>query len=106
MDFNELGTFYLVCEATSICGGIVATSQEIEIEGWLDGSYKYGETITVNKTRTKYDFDFDNIDTLYIVPDEIFAMDDMTVTPEPVSTVLFLVGGLPFAASLYRKRKE
>ena len=28
------------------------------------------------------------------------------VTPEPVSTVLFLIGGLPIAVSLYRKRKR
>ena len=33
------------------------------------------------------------------------TFDNISVTPEPVSTVLFLVGGLPIVASLYRKRK-
>ena len=30
----------------------------------------------------------------------------LTVTPEPVSTILFLFGGAPLAAAIYRKRKK
>jgi len=32
--------------------------------------------------------------------------DGITVTPEPISTALFLVGGAPIAVSLYRKKKR
>jgi len=35
-----------------------------------------------------------------------FTFDLVTVTPEPVSTVLFLIGGAPMAVSLFRKRKN
>ncbi len=36
----------------------------------------------------------------------IDAIHGVTVTPEPISTILFLIGGAPIAASLYRKRKK
>ena len=37
---------------------------------------------------------------------DIYSLNSVTVTPEPISTVLFLLGGAPMAAALYRKRKK
>jgi len=31
---------------------------------------------------------------------------NIALVPEPISTVLFLVGGIPMAVSLYRKRNQ
>jgi hypothetical protein len=36
----------------------------------------------------------------------IAVRDGLTVTPEPVSTVLFLLGGAPIAVNLYRKKNR
>ena len=35
-----------------------------------------------------------------------FATANFTVTPEPLAMTLFFIGGVPIAASLYRKRKK
>jgi len=35
-----------------------------------------------------------------------FVGVNLTITPEPLSTVLFLIGGVPIAANIYRKRKK
>jgi len=35
-----------------------------------------------------------------------FVGVNLTITPEPISTILFLIGGVPIAVNLYRKRKK
>ncbi len=37
---------------------------------------------------------------------DVYSLNSVTVTPEPLSTVLFLLGGAPMAAALYRKRRK
>lgn len=82
---------------------------QLSIEGYLNGGNYQKITKFISQTRTWYDFNINNVDELYIYHDSggnnRFTMDNMTVTPEPVSMVLFLVGGMPIAAHLLRKRK-
>jgi hypothetical protein len=37
---------------------------------------------------------------------EVYSLNSVTVSPEPLGTTLFLLGGIPIAVSLYRKRNR
>jgi len=37
---------------------------------------------------------------------DVYSLNSVTITPEPLAMTLFFIGGAPIAASLYRKRKK
>ena len=80
--------------------------QDITIEGYLSTGGWDSREIRINQTRTRYDIDLNGFDQIYISSEDYFAMDNMIVTPEPGSMVLFLLGGAPMAAALYRRKRK
>jgi hypothetical protein len=80
--------------------------QNLEIEGYLGTEYRDTVDIRISQTRTSYDINLNNVDQIYIYSQDSFTMDNMIVTPEPGSMVLFLLGGAPMAAALYRRKRK
>ncbi len=79
--------------------------QDVEIEGYGPGGVYYSTEISIDKTPDWHDINFNNINELYFYPENYMAMDNMTVSPEPVSTMLFLTGGAVLGLAGHRKRK-
>lgn len=97
------------------------TNQNVILEGWLNGTKKYSNTVTVDYTDPLCVFDFFEIDTLNIIPDystgidagfhgggHHIVIDNITYSsgavPEPSSFMLMGFGGI-ITALIKRRRK-
>jgi hypothetical protein len=82
-------------------------SQDVQVQGYYNGSLIYDTTIFTSSDRAYwFDFDFENIDRLRIVPGingtDIYgtyrgshlAIENITIVPEPATLMLLALGGL------------
>jgi len=111
--FNAGGSDYVSFTSANVFNfeGAYFTSvdwnqQDITIEGYGPGGAYSDVSFRIDKTPTWYDVGLNNFDEIYISSESYFAMDNMTVSPEPVSTMLFLAGGAVFGLAEIRKRKS
>ena len=90
------GSFWRDPDATSFYTSTVGTTPDrnrwIKLADW-DTIKKAGEW----EVSSNY---------FYTTGETGFGIASFTVAPEPLAMVLFMVGGTPIAASLYRKRKK
>jgi len=100
------------------------TGQGVTFEGWLDGDLLYSSTITVDTQSGDYNFGFEGINTLWVLPDTStgtkdpgtyaagsghhIALDNITIsrssTPEPAVLAMLALFALPLACTALRRR--
>jgi len=95
------------------------TGQDVTVEGWRDGSLIYTRTIiTSYDIPYWFDFDYSDVDTVWFKPGNLgtnaglggeghhILIDNInSIVPEPISSILFVSGGILLAGRRYLKKK-
>ncbi len=95
------------------------TNQDVLVEGFLGSSTAYSETINTSSDGPYWNsFNFTGIDKLVFTPidngtpvdsgylvDYRIVVDNITLTPEPIGSVLFLLGGGALAVARRKKKR-